>query len=89
MFQDPIEDVYVLEEDAEYLCFGRNGNTKTCITILKIERGDEPIVEDPTAVKNIAVQATTDGVAYNLAGQQVNNTYKGIVIQNGKKAIRK
>ena len=87
--EDPIEDVYVLEEDAEYLCFGRNGNTKTCITILKIERGDEPIVEDPTAVKNIAVQATTDGVAYNLAGQQVNNTYKGVVIQNGKKAIRK
>ena len=86
---DPVEEEYTLEEDAEYLCFGRDGNTKTCITTLKIERGDEPIVEDPSAVKNIAVQATTGGVAYNLAGQQVNNTYKGIIIQNGKKAIRK
>ena len=69
--------------------FGRNGNTKTCITTLKIERsGEEPIIEDPTSITAISGN-TASAVAFNLAGQQVDATYKGIVIQNGKKAIRK
>lgn len=34
-------------------------------------------------------ELTTGGAAYNLAGQQVNKSYKGIVITNGKKEIRK
>ena len=29
------------------------------------------------------------GVMYNLSGQKVNSTYKGIVIMNGKKFILK
>ena len=29
------------------------------------------------------------GKIYNLNGQQVNDSYKGIVIQNGKKVIKK
>ena len=28
-----------------------------------------------------------DGAIYNLAGQKVDASYKGIVIQNGKKRI--
>ena len=35
-----------------------------------------------------AVKATnTDGLIYNLSGQKVDASYKGIVIQNGKKRI--
>ena len=30
-----------------------------------------------------------DGKMYNLAGQRVGNDYKGIVIVNGKKYIKK
>ena len=36
------------------------------------------------------VEADTENVnapAYNLAGQRVNNSYKGIIIKNGKKYI--
>ena len=84
--EDPVVEEYVLEEDAEVLYFGRNGNTKTCITTLKIERGDEPIVEDPTSISAVNVQ--NNGVAYNLAGQQVKDSYKGIIIRNGKKVLK-
>ena len=83
---DPVVEEYVLEEDAEVLYFGRNGNTKTCVTTLKIERGDEPIVEDPTSISAVNVQ--NNGVAYNLAGQQVKDSYKGIIIRNGKKVLK-
>lgn len=84
---DPVEEVYELEEDTEVIYFGRNGNTKTCITTLKIERsGEEPIIEDPTSITAISGN-TASAVAFNLAGQQVDATYKGIVIQNGKKRI--
>ena len=31
--------------------------------------------------------ADADGIIYNLAGQKVDASYKGIVIQNGKKRI--
>ena len=30
-----------------------------------------------------------DGAIYNLSGQRVNNSYKGVVIVNGKKVLKK
>lgn len=44
-------------------------------------RGDE------TAIKAVKTAKTTDGAIYNLAGQKVDSSYKGIVIKNGKKYI--
>lgn len=35
------------------------------------------------------VETSLQGAKFNLAGQRVNNTYKGIVIQNGKKIMVK
>lgn len=35
-----------------------------------------------------AAKAEGKGVAYNLAGQQVNKNYKGVVVKNGKKYIQ-
>ena len=40
------------------------------------------------AVQKTAVQKQ-DGVRYNLAGQKVSDSYKGIVIMNGKKVVIK
>ena len=37
----------------------------------------------------INVQPATEGVRYNLAGQRVDASYKGVVIMNGKKFINK
>ena len=39
------------------------------------------------AVKN--VQPKADGAIYNLAGQKVDKSFKGIVLKNGKKVVIK
>lgn len=48
------------------------------------------VTDGGTASSINAVSATTvDAAAYNLAGQRVNNNYKGAVIKNGKKFMVK
>ena len=42
-----------------------------------------------TGISNITTSAADNAPAYNLAGQKVNAAYKGIVIKNGKKMIKK
>ena len=44
----------------------------------------------PTGISNVATaESAKTAKAYNLAGMQVDDNYKGIVIQNGKKFVRK
>ena len=47
--------------------------------------------EIPTGIQETVapVKVINNGAIYNLAGQKVNETYKGIVIKNGKKYIQK
>ena len=43
-----------------------------------------------TGIANpIIIQKKTDGKWYNLAGQQVDKSYKGVVIVNGRKFVNK
>lgn len=42
-----------------------------------------------TAINGVQASQPTDNKAYNLAGQRVGDDYKGIVIVNGKKYLRK
>lgn len=42
-----------------------------------------------SGVDNITVDKNVDVPAYNLAGQRVNDAYKGIVVKNGKKYLNK
>lgn len=45
---------------------------------------------ETTGIETVnAEQATLKGEMYNLAGQKVNKSFKGLVINNGKKAIMK
>ena len=44
-----------------------------------------PIENRPTAVENVAIK--NDGIRYNLMGQIVDESYKGIIILNGRKMI--
>ena len=47
-------------------------------------------VGTPTGISTISSVASAKSTAtYNLAGQQVSDSYKGIVIQNGKKFLKK
>ena len=54
----------------------------TKVQVLDLEGGGE------TGIKNVKA-AKVNGARYNLAGQKVDASYKGIVIQNGKKFIQK
>lgn len=46
-------------------------------------------VDTPTGISNATVApATQDAKIYNLAGQQVDASYKGVVIKNGKKYVQ-
>lgn len=46
--------------------------------------------DETTAIDNITIsQYDNDAPMYNMAGQRVSESYKGVVIQNGKKYIRK
>ncbi|MFA6718753.1 MAG: hypothetical protein WCS15_06715, partial [Prevotella sp.] len=39
-------------------------------------------------IKNVSTSTNSQEV-YNLAGQRVSNTYKGVIIQDGKKSVQK
>ena len=44
---------------------------------------------EATAISGIATEKAENGATYNVAGQLVNDNYKGIVIKNGKKYLNK
>lgn len=49
----------------------------------------QAVVPTSTGISNITVTTADNAPVYNLAGQKVNGSYKGIVIKNGKKMIKK
>ena len=80
---DIVPQTYTLEADYDKLYIGRNGNTGTNLTIIKVTRGGS---DNILSVKTSIVE---NGVVYNLAGQKVAKNFKGLVIENGKKVIKK
>jgi hypothetical protein len=42
-----------------------------------------------SGIKSPTGETKEDSTLYNLSGQQVNETYKGVVVKNGKKMIQK
>ena len=49
----------------------------------------QAVVPTSTGISNITETTADNAPAYNLAGQKVNGSYKGIVIKNGKKMVKK
>ena len=43
----------------------------------------------PTGVEKLPLNVVENGAIYNLAGQKVDASYKGVIIKNGKKFINK
>lgn len=58
-------------------------------TTMKVTAMYLAVDEPTTGINKIPVKVVNKGVRYNLAGQKVDNSYKGIVIENGKKFIQK
>jgi hypothetical protein len=71
------------------------GKTYDIIGAISIKNSDiqfQPIeIKEATSTNISTIKANTDVNApvYNLAGQQVEKSYKGLVIKNGKKVINK
>ena len=47
------------------------------------------VVGGASGIKDVKATQSSNSAIYNLAGQKVNTSYKGIVIKNGKKFIQK
>lgn len=61
-----------------------NKGDQLCVVIVVSTKADATGISN---VKNVVLN--NNAPAYNLAGQKVNNNYKGVVIVNGKKMLRK
>lgn len=42
----------------------------------------------PTGITSLNAASAKASATYNLAGQQVSDSYKGVVIKNGKKYVK-
>ena len=87
---------YAFDGKANAITFTNTGVQCCYVIEVNIETAE------PTSVTTVTVKSTTTGITsvqnngvsengaiFNLAGQKVSNSYKGVVIQNGKKMIQK
>ncbi|WP_449139085.1 hypothetical protein [Segatella sp.] len=81
---DPAEEQITLTEDMPSVKFGRSGNTGACVVKVTVVRGGTG-----TGISSVnAAAAKNDGKTYNLAGQEVSSSTKGLIIKNGKKYVK-
>lgn len=45
--------------------------------------------KEDTGINDLKVNTVNNGASFNVAGQQVDENYKGLVIKSGKKLIQK
>lgn len=88
---DPIYDIsFDLIFEAEAL---PAGTTSRSCHLIFFQPGAQLEVnvsqEGTSGVSTVVKKTVTDGPAYNLNGQRVNANYKGIVVKDGAKAIKK
>ena len=72
--------------------YGKDDIEETTIVITKVYLTSKTVAElDPsTGISSavVAPKANPNAPIYNLAGQKVSKSYKGVVIQNGKKFVQ-
>ena len=66
-----------------------NNDRRIWFSNLKIQRIAAGETEPFVGITGVKAAQQADGAIYNLAGQKVSKSYKGIVIINGKKTIQK
>ena len=70
---------WTIESDCNVIVYNTNG-----CHIYKIE-----VAAGTSGIQAVKTQKVDNGFIYNLAGQRVDATYKGVVIKNGRKLIQK
>ena len=97
---DPVDKPEVKETPRNNAVYGIQGNRNPFIDYPGLEEYIWGSMTDvafsynnyqvPTAIMTIKTEPTyKEGVMYNLSGQVVDKSYKGIVIMNGKKFVNK
>jgi hypothetical protein len=46
-------------------------------------------IDNPDAIATVEAKAETNAVRYNIAGQRVGKSYKGLVVEKGQKFLQK
>jgi len=81
-FENPDVRSYTLEKPMNAVTFTNTGE-QLCY-VLYVD-----VMDAANGIEGINADNNKKGVMYNLSGQKVNSTYKGIVIMNGKKFLLK
>lgn len=81
--KNPDINTYTFEEGLSEVVF-KNAGEQACF-VLEVDY-NAPAADGVTA---IAAEQSVNAPIYNLAGQQVDAQYKGVVIKNGQKLIQK
>jgi hypothetical protein len=82
-----IKDVIWMTEDGTESLINMTGAENFWV---KVGAGTAPYQYDPTAINGVVVNKNTGSAAiYNIAGQRVSKSYKGIVVKEGKKYLVK
>ena len=72
------------------MAMGKTVDVNKCYLLMPEASGAEEIFFTVDGIDNIEQTAPVfEGTAYNLNGQKVNASYKGVIIVNGKKVINK
>ena len=79
---DPVKQTYTYTGEATTIYLG-SYNSGINIYAIYVTPAD-----DSTGIQNVVVDVN-NGAIINLAGQKVDENYKGIVVKNGKKYIQK
>ena len=88
---EKMESEDYLKENDEVIVQGKlqkyvKGETVT----LEIAKGGKIVsLNGKTGINNIIADQLKNGAVYNVAGQMVTDSYKGLVIKNGKKFVNK
>lgn len=75
-------------DEAKYFTFQKYSGTGN-ILISSIEITPAGKSKQTTGITTVKAAEKANSAIYNLAGQKVNESYKGVVIMNGKKMIQK
>ncbi len=84
-----ISDIVAMTDVDDYVDSGKSYTVTAVFDGVSSEHTPQLViidVLDPTGIDSISAdEAQDDATLYNIVGQKVNDSYKGIVIKNGKK----
>ena len=73
---------FTFEGGVQTVTFTNTGTQPVFILSVEYKEGT------PSGISSVEANVAENNVAYNLAGQKVSDSYKGVVIINGKKVIK-